>query len=164
MWKSRPTPPCLKVIYILNCGLFNFRRWPFPPFWTFSTILWYFLFGILPLDFCFFCQTPDLDKDLKSRSWLCFTPVTRTTRTTPHQNLQEGFKVQVWNLAQLTKIRLSDSCQVNNCPCDFYPWDNCTLLLQNFRCSEFESKKIKVLRNIGSQKIWVQKNPVQKEF
>ena len=40
---------------------------------------------------------------LKSRSWLCFTPVTRTrtrrTRTTPHQNLQEGIKVQVWNLA-----------------------------------------------------------------
>ena len=38
---------------------------------------------------------------LKTKSWLCFTPVTRTrtrTRTAPHQNLSEGGVLEGWNL------------------------------------------------------------------
>ena len=38
---------------------------------------------------------------LKTKSWLCFTPVTRTTRkrtTTPHQNLSVGSILKGWNL------------------------------------------------------------------
>ena len=42
IWKSRPPPPRLKIVYILNCGLFDFQRWPppspyglFPNFGTF---------------------------------------------------------------------------------------------------------------------------------
>ena len=34
IWKSRP-PPCVKIVYILNCGLFDFQRWPPPSLWTF---------------------------------------------------------------------------------------------------------------------------------
>ena len=33
---------------------------------------------------------------LKTKSWLCFTPVTRTT--TPHQNLSVGSILEGWNL------------------------------------------------------------------
>ena len=39
---------------------------------------------------------------LKTKSWLCFTPVTRTTTTTttrtPHQNISEGGVLEGWNL------------------------------------------------------------------
>ena len=37
---------------------------------------------------------------LNTKSWLCFNPVTRTTRTrtTPHQNLSEGGVLEGWNL------------------------------------------------------------------
>ena len=49
-----------------------------------------------------FCQAPVQSPDfsLGTRSWLCFPPVTTTTRTNknPHQNLAEGEVLEIRNL------------------------------------------------------------------
>ena len=47
---------------------------------------------------------------LKTRSWFCFPPVTRTRRRrrTPHQNIPDRIELKVWNLAhrlKLTRLR-----------------------------------------------------------
>ena len=65
---------------------------------------------------------------LKTKSWLCFTPVTRRTRRrtrrtrrrtrrtrtrTPHQNLSEGSVLQTWNLVPRLNWQNKDQVKYN---------------------------------------------------
>ena len=67
------------------------------------------------------CQTPAL----KTKSWLCFTPVTkRTTTITLTKICQKDVSYMSYKI-RLPKLRSVDKCQVDFCQCNICPGDNC---------------------------------------
>ena len=68
---------------------------------TINTTWWVLTVDTMEINLPYFCQTPvQSDSPLqvrRTRSWLCFPPVTTTTNN-PHQNLPENV-LQTWKLA-----------------------------------------------------------------
>ena len=96
---------------------------------------------------------------LKSRSWLCFTPVTRTrTRTPTTKTYQKdvNYRSEIYYIDSTYKKRLGDNCQVDICPCNFCPWDKCTFPKKCFVHKIIPFKK-NVSKKFLVKKCWSQK-------